>query len=81
MIFAVSVLPAAIASASSFSDSGRESPSFVQSPGKHLPSAVLPERARISERIFGLPGLSNVGRVAPGIYRGAQPDNEGYLTL
>ncbi|MBT0652082.1 fused DSP-PTPase phosphatase/NAD kinase-like protein [Geomobilimonas luticola] len=46
------------------------------------PSAVhLPESARISERIYNLPGLSNVGRIAPGIYRGAQPGAEGYGTL
>ena len=44
-------------------------------------SVVLPEGARIVERITGLPGLSNVGRVAPGIYRGAQPTPEGYVTL
>lgn len=31
--------------------------------------------------IFGLEGLSNVGMVAPGIYRGAQPRSEGYPTL
>jgi hypothetical protein len=41
----------------------------------------LPEGARISEKIFGLPGLSNVGRVSSGIYRGAQPEREGYATL
>jgi len=34
-----------------------------------------------SERIFGLPGLQNVGIVAPGIYRGAQPEEDGYATL
>lgn len=44
-------------------------------------AAVLPEGARASERLFGLPGLSNVGRVAPGILRGAQPAREGYGTL
>jgi len=43
--------------------------------------AVLPEEAKISEKIFGLKGLSNAGRVAPGIYRGAQPLPEGYVTL
>jgi len=37
--------------------------------------------ARVSERIFGLTGLSNVGRVARGIYRGAQPEAAGYATL
>ncbi|MFA6148161.1 MAG: tyrosine-protein phosphatase [bacterium] len=36
---------------------------------------------RVSERLFGLPGLTNVGRVAPGIFRGAQPKPEGYATL
>lgn len=44
--------------------------------------AVHPlDGARVSERVFGLPGLSNVGRVAPGVYRGAQPKPEGYATL
>jgi tyrosine-protein phosphatase SIW14 len=39
------------------------------------------EEARLSERIFGLKGLTNVGRVAPNVYRGAQPLPEGYTTL
>ena len=43
--------------------------------------AILPEGAKVSERIFGLSGLSNVGRMAPNIYRGAQPKPEGYSTL
>lgn len=43
--------------------------------------AGLPDGARVSERLFGLPGLENVGRVAPGIFRGAQPRPEGYATL
>lgn len=43
--------------------------------------AVLPDGACVSERLFGLPGLANVGRVAPGIFRGAQPLPEGYATL
>ena len=43
--------------------------------------AVLPGNDRVSERLFGLPGLAVVGRVAPGIYRGAQPESEGYATL
>ena len=42
---------------------------------------VLPNAARVSERLFGLPGLENVGRVAPGVFRGAQPRAEGYRTL
>jgi protein tyrosine phosphatase (PTP) superfamily phosphohydrolase (DUF442 family) len=44
-------------------------------------SSVLPDGARISEKIFGLCGLSNVGRLSPGIFRGAQPLPEGYETL
>lgn len=44
-------------------------------------AASLLDSARVSERIFGLPGLSNVGRVASGVYRGAQPKPEGYATL
>ncbi|HEX7519959.1 MAG TPA: tyrosine-protein phosphatase [Candidatus Deferrimicrobium sp.] len=44
-------------------------------------SAVLPGDLRVSERLFGLPGLIGVGRVAPGIFRGAQPKPEGYATL
>lgn len=44
-------------------------------------SVVLPGNLRVSERLFGLPGLTVVGRVAPGIFRGAQPEPEGYATL
>jgi len=44
-------------------------------------SAVLPENFHVSEHLFGLPGLTNVGRVANGIFRGAQPKPEGYATL
>jgi protein tyrosine phosphatase (PTP) superfamily phosphohydrolase (DUF442 family) len=43
--------------------------------------SVLPDGARISEKVFGLTGLSNVGRVSPAIFRGAQPLPEGYETL
>ena len=46
-----------------------------------LPNVRLPEGAWVSEKIHGLSGLKNVGRVAPGIYRGAQPEEEGYRTL
>lgn len=42
---------------------------------------LLPEGAKVSERIFGLNGLSNIGRVSPEIYRGAQPLKEGYAVL
>lgn len=41
----------------------------------------FPKEARFSERIFGLRGLTNVGRVGPRLYRGAQPAPEGYATL
>jgi protein tyrosine/serine phosphatase len=44
-------------------------------------AAILPDSAHISERIFGLPGLRNVGRVSDAVYRGAQPEPEGYATL
>lgn len=37
--------------------------------------------ARSSEHLYNLPGLQNVGRVTPGIYRGAQPQPDGYATL
>lgn len=42
---------------------------------------TLPTTAHSSERIYNLPGLSNFGRVAPGVLRGAQPGREGYATL
>lgn len=44
-------------------------------------SVILPPGVRLSERIYNLPGIPNGGRVAPGIYRGAQPGPEGYETL
>jgi protein tyrosine/serine phosphatase len=45
-------------------------------------STFLPVGAHRSERLSGaLPGLANVGRVAPGVYRGAQPEAAGYATL
>jgi len=43
--------------------------------------AVLLGNGRVSEHLSGLPGLTNVGRVAPGIFRGAQPKPGGYATL
>ena len=45
------------------------------------PAVTLPANAHATERLNNLPGLSNVGRVAPGILRGAQPGKEGYATL
>jgi protein tyrosine/serine phosphatase len=45
-------------------------------------SSQLPAGAHLSEHLYGdLPGLSNVGRVNQGVYRGAQPEAEGYATL
>lgn len=44
-------------------------------------TVTLPASAHSSEKIYNLPGLSNVGRVAPGIFRGAQPGKDGYATL
>jgi len=43
--------------------------------------AIAPGTGRVSVRLFGLRGLTSVGRVAPGIFRGAQPEPEGYATL
>jgi len=54
---------------------------IVEADQADFKKADLPEGARVSERVFGLRGLSNVGRVDAGIYRGAQPAPEGYLTL
>jgi len=48
---------------------------------KTVALSILPDGARISEKVFGLTGLSNVGRVSPAIFRGAQPLPEGYKTL
>ncbi|HQB39530.1 MAG TPA: tyrosine-protein phosphatase [Deltaproteobacteria bacterium] len=44
-------------------------------------TAPLPLAARYSEHVYNLPGLSNIGRIDPGIYRGALPDANGYATL
>ncbi len=53
-------------------------PSSVTAAESEDPSSVVQYKA---ERMFSLPGLRNVGRVAPGLYRGAQPEPEGYQTL
>jgi tyrosine-protein phosphatase SIW14 len=63
----------------SFSSSGSR-PS-TESPVGKSGNISLPEGARFSEHILGLRGLKNVGRIAPGVFRGAQPDPEGYATL
>jgi len=44
-------------------------------------SSVLPGKGRFFEHLVRLPGLPSIGRVAPGIFRGAQPEPEGYATL
>jgi len=36
---------------------------------------------KVSEKLFGLPGLDNVGRISPCVYRGKQPTQNGYQTL
>lgn len=45
------------------------------------PTVTLPQGVKGWEKLIGLKGLSNVGRVAPGVYRGAHPEPEGYATL
>jgi len=44
-------------------------------------NVTLPVTAHSSEKIYNLPGLANVGRVAPGVFRGAAPGKEGFATL
>jgi protein tyrosine/serine phosphatase len=46
-----------------------------------FPEISFQEGIRVSEHLFGLAGLKNMGRVAPGVYRGAQPASEAYTTL
>jgi tyrosine-protein phosphatase SIW14 len=47
-----------------------------------IPQVQLPSGAQLSEHIYGnLPGLSNVGRVNQGVFRGALPEADGYATL
>jgi protein tyrosine phosphatase (PTP) superfamily phosphohydrolase (DUF442 family) len=43
--------------------------------------AALSFVPRTSEHLYGLPGLANVGRVAPGVLRGAEVGKGGYATL
>ena len=64
-----------------FSVAEKQLPVGYQALEKTGAPSVLPDGARISEKIIGLAGLSNVGRVSPGIFRGAQPLQEGYKTL
>jgi protein tyrosine phosphatase (PTP) superfamily phosphohydrolase (DUF442 family) len=56
----------------------------VINPGSLFASVApvtLPATARSSEKLYNLPGLANVGRVAPGVFRGAAPGRDGYATL
>lgn len=53
-------------------------PAHAESATQHV---SLPATAHSSERIYNLAGLTNVGRVAPGVFRGAQPGKDGYATL
>ena len=42
---------------------------------------LAPPGVSPGQGLFSLPGITNVGHVAPGIVRGAQPEPEGYATL
>ncbi len=82
---AASILAVVLAGVSPAQPAGAPAPPDASSAQRAAPApragAVLPDGACVSERLFGLPGLANVGRVAPGIFRGAQPRPEGYATL
>ncbi len=49
--------------------------------GASVSSIGILDGDRETVRLHGLPGLGNVGWVAPGIFRGAQPRSEGFETL
>jgi protein tyrosine/serine phosphatase len=53
----------------------------AETAGSLQKNTVLPGEAKISEKIYGLPGLTNVGRISQEIYRGNQPLPDGYKTL
>jgi tyrosine-protein phosphatase SIW14 len=44
-------------------------------------AVVLPAKTGSFEHLFNLPGLDNVGRISPKVFRGNQPKKEGYKTL
>lgn len=44
-------------------------------------SIHLPQSVKLSEKLYGLPGIDNAGRVSPCIYRGNQPSGKGYQSL
>lgn len=50
-------------------------------PSTNSPLTSLHQGMHLSEHLYNLPGLSNVGRVAPGVFRGAQPAVYGYAAL
>lgn len=55
---------------------------WANAPAASGASAIVQgDMARSSEHLYGLAGLGNMGRVAPGIYRGEQPGPSGYATL
>lgn len=54
-------------------------PVGIHAEGKPLPEGSVALMA--SEKLHGLPGLKNAGRLEPGLFRGAQPDRDGYQTL
>jgi protein tyrosine phosphatase (PTP) superfamily phosphohydrolase (DUF442 family) len=62
-------------------DAGEKGVSAAQGAEAEGPHGSLLEGTRVPGRMGGLPGLSHVGRVATGIYRGAMPRPEGYATL
>ncbi len=75
-------LPAPGVLAGSGLDVGKRGFSAAQGAAEEGQHGSLPEGTRVApERMFGLPGLTHVGRVASGIYRGAMPRPEGYATL
>lgn len=78
MLCVTATLPSAAATVSA---SSTHSVTQAGKISKISTEAVLPYGAKASERILGLPGLKNVGRVSPMIFRGAQPAPEGYTTL
>jgi protein tyrosine/serine phosphatase len=44
-------------------------------------SIPLPQGIRLSEKLYGLQGIDNAGRISPCVYRGNQPSGKGYQTL
>jgi len=68
----VAVLITSTLSCPAFSASGRDIAG---------PAVSFPASAHTSEHVYNLPGLNNVGRVAPGVLRGAAVGKDGYATL